>query len=256
MPELQRPAPPYLQIAQQIRDQIASGQLADGDLVPSARQICSEYAVAIATASKALGLLKREGLTRAVPGRGTVVNAGQLHRTAHDYAVAVLRTGRIYPPGYYAGNIQAELVPAPEHVADALNVELGSEVIRRQRVTYNGSGEPLSRSTSWFDGSLATIAPALLEPERITQGTFRYIEERTGRVLSLHERLLFSAGYATEEEADLLGVPVGDPVLRGRNWYFDTDGGVLEYGESAATSGVEASVELGTGPTNGDENHT
>lgn len=256
MVELERPDPPYVQIARRIKEQIVGGQLADGDPVPSARQICTEYGVAIATAAKALGLLKSEGLTRSVPGRGTVVDAGRLHRTAHDYALAVLRTGRIYPPGHYAGNIHAELVPAPEHVADALNVEPGSQVIRRQRVTYNGSDEPLSRSTSWFDGALAPSAPALLESERIKQGTFRYVEERTGRVRSLRERLLFSAGFATEDEAQLLGVPIGSPVLRGRNWYYDTDGGVLEYGESAATAGVEASIEYGNDTTNGDEKRT
>jgi DNA-binding GntR family transcriptional regulator len=243
VPELDRPEPPYLQIARRIREQITTGQLADGDLVPSARQICAEYNVAVATATKTLNWLKTQNLTRAIRGRGTVVDTGSLYRAAPDRSTAVLRTGRIYPPGHYAGNIQAEVVTAPQHVADALGVEPGSQVIRRQRVTYNQDDEPLSRSISWFDGTLAAPAPALLEPERIRQGTFRYVEEQTGRVRSLRERLLFSAGFAAEEEAGQLGVPVGSPVLRGRNWYYDTDGAVIEYGESAAAPNVEASIE-------------
>ena len=84
----------------------------------------------MSTATKALAWLKAEQLTRAERGRGTVVHASGLHRTAHDYAVAVLRTGRIYPPGHYAGNIRAELVPAPEHVAHALAVQrAGAELL-------------------------------------------------------------------------------------------------------------------------------
>lgn len=243
MPDLDRPDPPYLQIAHLIKEKITSGELAEGEPVPSARQICSDYGVAMSTAMKVLHWLKTEKLTTAVRGRGTVVNTASLYRTAHDRSVAVLQTGKIYPPGHYAGNIEAELVTAPDHVADALNIEPGSNVIRRRRVTYNQADAPLSRSTSWFDGTLAEVAPALLEAVRIKQGTFRYVEDKTGRRRSERERMLFSAGYATEEEASLLGVPVDSPVLRGRNWYYDTDGDVIEYGESAATPDVEASIE-------------
>ncbi len=246
MPQLERTDPPYMQIARSIRDRITSGQLRDGDPVPSARQICADWGVAMNTAAKALRQLKDEGLTRALPGSGTVVDTAHLHRSARDRSIAVLTTGRVYPPGHYAGNIQAQLVTAPDRVADALGVEPGSKVIRRQRVTYSQSDEPLSRSVSWFDGSLARSAPALLESERIVQGTFRYVEQQTGRIRSPRERILFSAGFATEEEASLLGLSADSPVLRGRNWYYDTNGDVIEYGESAAAPNIEASIEYTT----------
>ncbi len=255
MPQLERNDPPYMQIAGSIRDQITSGQLREGDPVPSARQICADWGVAMNTAAKALRQLKDEGLTRAQPGSGTVVDTARLHRSARDRSLAVLATGRIYPPGHYAGNIAAELVRAPDRVADALGVEPGSEVIRRQRVTYSQGDKPLSRSISWFDGSLAKSAPALLRSERIVQGTFRYVEEQTGRTRSPRERILFSAGFATDEEAALLGLSVDSPVLRGRNWYYDTNGEVIEYGESAAVPSIEARIEYST-EVHGSENAT
>lgn len=65
--------PPYLAIAAGIRRRIASGELAPGDRVPSTRAIVRESGVAMATATKALAALTREGLVRAVPGVGTVV---------------------------------------------------------------------------------------------------------------------------------------------------------------------------------------
>ncbi|MGW8887304.1 TetR/AcrR family transcriptional regulator C-terminal domain-containing protein [Streptomyces sp. NPDC055749] len=65
--------PPYLRIAGDIRRRIASGELAPGDPVPSTRGITQEWGVAMATASKALGALRQEGLVRVVPGVGTVV---------------------------------------------------------------------------------------------------------------------------------------------------------------------------------------
>ncbi|MER0448383.1 TetR/AcrR family transcriptional regulator C-terminal domain-containing protein [Streptomyces sp. Edi4] len=65
--------PPYLSIAAGIRRRIASGELAPGDRVPSTRAIVRESGVAMATATKALAVLAREGAVRAVPGVGTVV---------------------------------------------------------------------------------------------------------------------------------------------------------------------------------------
>lgn len=64
---------PYLGVADAIEHRIRTGELGPGDLVPSARQITRDWHVAMATASKALGELRRRGLTRPVPGVGTQV---------------------------------------------------------------------------------------------------------------------------------------------------------------------------------------
>jgi AcrR family transcriptional regulator len=65
--------PPYRRIAAEIRARIEAGELRPGDRVPSARVITREWGVAIATATKALGVLKDDGLTVPRPGAGTVV---------------------------------------------------------------------------------------------------------------------------------------------------------------------------------------
>jgi DNA-binding GntR family transcriptional regulator len=243
MPAIDRPEPPYLQIARRIREDITAGRLAEGDLVPSARQIVSSYGVAIGTASKALKALHAEGLTEVLPSVGTVVRSKALYRSARERTMSTLLTGRIYPEGHYAKIVSAELVDAPEQVALSLDLEANTSVIRRQRTTYNADGQPLSVSVSWFDGALAEIAPMLLERERILEGTARYIETCTGRTRSSREKILLRAGAATHEEARDLQVSEGSPVLRGRNWYWDTEGDVIEYGESAAGEGLESSFE-------------
>ncbi|GII62988.1 GntR family transcriptional regulator [Sphaerisporangium krabiense] len=69
------PEPPYLRIAGEIRRRIATGELRAGDPVPSTREITRRWGVAMATATKALTALRQEGLVRAVPGVGTVVQA-------------------------------------------------------------------------------------------------------------------------------------------------------------------------------------
>ncbi|KOU45191.1 GntR family transcriptional regulator [Streptomyces sp. WM6378] len=82
--------PPYLAIAAGIRRRIASGELAPGDRVPSTRAIVRESGVAMATATKALAALTREGLVRAVAGVGTVVAEARPAR-AQDGAAALSR---------------------------------------------------------------------------------------------------------------------------------------------------------------------
>ncbi len=65
--------PPYLRIAGALRRHIAEGELAPGDRVPSTRQLAREWGVALATATKALTMLRLEGLVVARPRAGTVV---------------------------------------------------------------------------------------------------------------------------------------------------------------------------------------
>ncbi|MFJ4869614.1 TetR/AcrR family transcriptional regulator C-terminal domain-containing protein [Streptomyces sp. NPDC088757] len=70
-----RPTPPYRAIAAELRRRIRAGELSPGDRVPSTRSITREWGVAMATATKALAVLRQEGLVRPEPGVGTVVTA-------------------------------------------------------------------------------------------------------------------------------------------------------------------------------------
>jgi len=64
---------PYARIVADIRSCIDTGELRPGDRVPSTREITRRWGVAMATATKALTVLRREGRVEAVRGVGTVV---------------------------------------------------------------------------------------------------------------------------------------------------------------------------------------
>ena len=235
-PTVQRPEPPYMQIVERIRRQIRSGELSDGDVVPSTRQLARDWQVSPPTAAKALSTLRAEGLVRGVVGSGTVVCAGTTsHNASVDRLQAIKNTGRIYPPDERAVIKSAALAAAPAEIADALGLHAGVEVIRRHRVTLR-KDEPVSASVTWLDGKLAEMAPRLLTTERILHGTIGYIEEVTGRTVA---RAVDqdSARAATEQDAEDLGVPLGSPVACGRNWWYDNGGAVLEYGERVSIPG-------------------
>ncbi|HET9849675.1 MAG TPA: TetR/AcrR family transcriptional regulator C-terminal domain-containing protein [Candidatus Dormibacteraeota bacterium] len=65
----------------EIRRRIQTGELGSGARVPSTRAIVDDWGVAMATATRVLTELRREGLVRAIPGVGTVVEGNR--RTNH-----------------------------------------------------------------------------------------------------------------------------------------------------------------------------
>jgi GntR family transcriptional regulator len=65
--------PLYQQLAQQIREAIARGELQAGASLPSVRQLSGELVVNPNTVSRAYTELEREGLLTSRPGRGIYV---------------------------------------------------------------------------------------------------------------------------------------------------------------------------------------
>lgn len=108
----------YERIADEIRARIRSGELAEGDRVPSTRRIVAEHGVAMATASRALDALRRDGLVEVRRGVGTVVAAG-----AHSGPGGSARPGAKRAPA------AADVVLAAMTVADVEG--LGALSMRR-----------------------------------------------------------------------------------------------------------------------------
>jgi len=67
--------PPWQQLADLLRQQIESGELAPGARIPSVLSLAQEYELAAGTVRKALAQLQREGLIESRVGWGTFVTA-------------------------------------------------------------------------------------------------------------------------------------------------------------------------------------
>lgn len=241
--KLERPAPPYRQIAGEIRDQIRSGRLKPGDRVPSVRAILREYGVAMATAQRALSALRAEGYIRPERGIGNVVTGDEdWGRAASEWVVRSRKLGRVYPEGHYARIGEVGIEKASDQVAGALGVKVGAPVVRRDRITYNGN-QPISASTSWFDGALAEKAPKLLTRERVREGTFAYVASALGRTVASWQDQ-YDPALATRIDAERLEIPEGSAVVHGRNWVYADTGEVLEYGESVSAGRITYRGEL------------
>ena len=67
--------PIYQQIAEQMKSDILSGKLSQGEYLPSIRELARDLKISVITTMKAYELLESEGLVTAVQGKGFYVNA-------------------------------------------------------------------------------------------------------------------------------------------------------------------------------------
>jgi GntR family transcriptional regulator len=96
--------PIYRQLFDQVRAQIATGRLAQGEFLPSVRQVAGELAVNPMTVSKAYSLLERDGVVELVRGHGMRVigrNFRQKQTADRDEVVRLVR--RLVQRGRAAG---------------------------------------------------------------------------------------------------------------------------------------------------------
>jgi DNA-binding transcriptional regulator YhcF (GntR family) len=77
---------PYLQIVQQVRRALLLGLLAEGDRLPTVKQVVARVAINPNTVLKAYRELEREGLVAPKPGVGTFITRtlGEASLTEHE----------------------------------------------------------------------------------------------------------------------------------------------------------------------------
>ncbi|AYO31491.1 GntR family transcriptional regulator [Biomaibacter acetigenes] len=66
--------PIYEQIAEQIKNQILTGELSPGDSLPSIRNLAKELQISVITTKRAYEELEREGFIETVGGKGSFVS--------------------------------------------------------------------------------------------------------------------------------------------------------------------------------------
>lgn len=71
-------SPIYEQIAQQIKDAILSGELVEGELLPSIRALANTLHISVITTKRAYTELESAGFVTTVQGKGTFVTGGNL----------------------------------------------------------------------------------------------------------------------------------------------------------------------------------
>ena len=233
--ELDRPIPLYMQVVRQLRAQIASGELRDGDRLPSQRQMMARWHISMQTASKVIGAMKTEGIAVPSVGRDTLVAPGAAARiaAAAQGTSHVPATSLPPAPGGAVTAVRAGKAAAPAPVAEILGIPSGRRALRRTE-TRGDDGQAASITVSWYPPAIADRAPRLADDQPLPAGTLAYIAEATGAARPGHED---NAAAPGDDTAATLGIAPGSPVLLTRARQYTADGKLIEYAETTTVAG-------------------
>ena len=213
----------WAQIEERLAERIEGGHLAVGERLPPERELAEWLGVSRMTVRQALGALAARGLVERGVGRGTFVRAPG--KVVHDLSGALGFTERLGRQGIAAG---AEVVstgeePAPDAVAEALELAPGAPTLRIRRVR-SAAGRPLALEDSWLP---AARFPGLLEHD-LGGSLYALMHEAYGLgPVEAVERL--EPVVARAHEAALLGLEEGAPLMLVERVARATEGVAVEF---------------------------
>jgi GntR family transcriptional regulator len=216
--------PLHAQVADRLRERIADGTLAVGQPVPSEAALVEEFGASRGTVRQALSTLRHEGLIDGGQGRQPVVRdapIGQPFETLLSFSAWAQQSGRV--PGQRT--IEIARRGAGEAAAAALGLQVGDPVVDVLRLRF-------------LDG-----APVMLERSSFVPAVGRFLFDMDTDAGSIYAGLtemgvdLYSARHeidalaAPVDDAELLGVAAGSPLLRERRRACTRSGEPLEYAD-------------------------
>jgi GntR family transcriptional regulator len=204
------PLPRYYQLKEIIRERIRSGEWTTGNLIPSERELCEQYGISRMTARQSITELVNEGLLYREQGKGTYVGRPKIPQQlmrltgfTEDMASRERRPGALV--------LSAEMWPADDATAERLRIKVSQPVFRLRRLRLADS-EPLAIETS----CISFIGCERLLDNDLERDSLYHLLETAYDVPPIEAEQELEADRAGDEEAELLNIEVGSPVLRTR----------------------------------------
>ncbi|MDX3356168.1 GntR family transcriptional regulator [Streptomyces sp. ME01-24h] len=202
-------APKYVRLAQTIQGRIEDGTYPPGSLVPSENQLVQASGMSRPTVVRALELLKRDGWLESRQGFGTIVRGRpevveQRDRRGRE----ALERDESQTPGRL---VDVGEVQVPRRVASLLGLPQGAKALVRRLLVEEDGGPAVELASSYFPAGLVD-GTELGSPELLTESPRAHLEARK-KVRFDHVTERVSARLAGAEDAGLLGLTAGDPVL-------------------------------------------
>ena len=215
--------PHYRQIEQALRERIAA--LQPGERLPSDAELCAEFGVSRMTARNAMQRLAEDGIIERQPGRGSFVAEPPAHRRANrlmTFTQEMLRRGRVPSSRMLTRVIR----PSSAAESASLGIPPRQPVVHLRRLRF-ADEEPIAIESVVLIGG---CADAVMTAD-LTHGSLHETLARSGYVLRRGTGTI-AAAAATAEEARLLGLRTGDPLLVERRIIVDAHGRRIEATES------------------------
>jgi GntR family transcriptional regulator len=213
----------YVDVADQLREEIRSGKYPVGKLFPTEAVLCKRFSISRFTARAALHLLTEQGLILRRRGSGTLVRSAEMRLNFEQHVRSIEDLLQFTN----ATNFQflfTDRIHADSMLAGWLNVATGTQCLHLHGIRYHRRTQQpfclgeVYRRVSWqgLPSGYPTMEEALrhmMDPEQL---------DRIGKV----EQSL-SAVAMTEEQARELKVRPDTPGFRSVRRYFDSNGRLM-----------------------------
>jgi GntR family transcriptional regulator len=219
----QSKVPLYHQLYERLRSRILTGDLEPGDMLPTETELLEKYAVSRNTVRQALDALVNDGLIYRQRGRGTFVARPAIEQgLSRIVSFTEDMRGRSLEPDTVVLN--KALIPAPDNIAEALEVEPGTELAHLERLRL-ADGEPMSVEKSFL---VHRYCPGVLAQD---YGLIPLREELARRynLHLVHARQKIRATAASPETAKKLTIEPGAPLLFIERTTYSDQGIPVEY---------------------------
>jgi len=217
--------PYYAQVKEAVRALIACGELKPGDMLTTEFALSEQLGISRLVVHRAYRELVTEGLLIRKRAKGTFVSPpGHQSYTVVGPLFSV--TEKMRRDGLATSNkiMLQEIIPASKEMLEGLNLTEGAPVIHLYNLRLVDQ-LPFSVEDMYLP---AERFPKLAEMDLNNRSVYSTLE----KLYDAHpqEALdLVSAGSATREEARLLGINKGAPVMRLKRMSTDRNGLPVEY---------------------------
>ena len=243
--------PRYVQLAEDLRDAIRSGELRPGDPLPSEPELAARSGMSRTSVRNAIRQLREWGLVRAEQGRGTFVRS-QRTRVRRDHTARYqwekdrarspestrketgateFDTGLELPQLDF--QVEYDRVDASAELAERFGIPAGTPLLRRQYSTSSReeNGVPLNLVRSYLPYEMVATNPDLLDSgkEPWPGGTQSQLFTLGIEVARIVDEI--TARPPLPEESQTLEIEPGNAVLVLWKTSVDTAGRVVEVSE-------------------------
>ena len=222
--DFQSHIPYYLQLIELLKFQIQDGTWEPGDQIPPEQELCSTYGVSRTVVRQALRELEVDNMITRRKGKGTFVakpkiSEGLIQKLTGFYQDMVERG--LVPVTQV---LHQRVIPATKMIAHYLDVPIGTEVVDICRLRFIND-EPILLVDTYIP---LRISPDLATVDLTNRSLYKYLENENGIKIARGKRYL-EAVLANEDEARLLEIEKGDPLIMLDSVSFTETGQVIEY---------------------------
>lgn len=200
------PVAMYYQLKEILIQEIKNGKWAPQTKMSSEREIMETYNVSRVTARKAIELMVKEGYVYTVKGKGTFVKGKYIEQPLnHFYSFREDLRSRGVKTRSQMHNFTIE--KADEELAGALNVSVGEELFRVERIFFAGE-LPYAKECSYIP---CAFCQGLSKEQIQKNGLYNSLKKYNIYPNRACEKL--KAILLDEEVASLLELPVNDAAI-------------------------------------------